>query len=1072
MSAPSLPSFTPSFSSFPVLPDPGPSKRTRSPDQFDTTIVHRDHSNEAYQRNREDRSDWWDRRLDKEKKSKREKHISHFPEPTRHSSWVKDIVHHDERNKQDEDRRFAVQDHTQWSFFSDRKGDPLNITYGSIHAGDLPKYRPVNQGRHILGLVGNWSVSRKSGKGIEIVLGGGRKQLGLTDPGTRALLNTPARRLIANASNYKYQEVNGFLPLPSRGGRVPGEFYGSFQDETDTDSESSEGKEDNSDDDEGLLALPSEQLAIKDLEQKIALQPSSVEIWLSLVTRSLATVPPASKNASAVRAEITLSVLDRALAAHPSNRTSRLLRLKYLRAGEEVWYESKLQVEWEEALKLGGVEIWMEWLEWRIRKSTESIDSVVTDATRALHALGDSSDSEVDKLRVVWRVAVTFQEAGFYERATALFQAQAELTFEVPQSLYGLPIETQLEALEEFWESEAPRVGEVDAKGWSAWTSSGRPEIGTISEESIQMDVGIKPSADPFSSWYNDEARADRLLRAPTRSMTERAASDPYSTVLFSDIRPLLLSLTTQRAKSIFRLLWLAFLGLHVPGFSRSLADDAWDRWSYTFFTSPACLSSIFPERGSARQFLADSYSGVLVGKEREYLSAFGPIKEWSLNVIAPLEWVGKDHWRMWTEKDVEGVNQEFVRAIFSQLRCGAEDHEWDIYALAFEAAVNVKRALKLSRSFLSTARESLAHWAAHARLERLRGRVEDARKVYQTALIAVRRPPTHAFVGQLWWDWAEMEWLNGDQEVALRVVMRAGNVDGSGGMMVLRAKRNLEDITNASHERWKDREAWIKLRAVVELLTASSPASALAIFDAPPPSGLRMSAEQQESLTVASLLMLYNHSSTLRNSTPPAFLRDRLQTALETYPNNTIILGMFLEAEKGHGLWGRVRNQMGQVNKEKDITRRIAEVWTAGWEKGRWEREIERTRAGLFAAAESERTKNSSIIWRVIMEFEIRAGQTQRAKDLLYRAVSECPLSKELYLLAFGPLRQVFKPHELHGFVEVMADRGLRMRRSLEDYTRNYRGVRGSEDPRGGSEASDDEIERDARERRRLMPY
>lgn len=162
----------------------------------------------------------------------------------------------------------------------------------------------------------------------------------------------------------------------------------------------------------------------------------------------------------------------------------------------------------------------------------------------------------------------------------------------------------------------------------------------------------------------------------------------------------------------------------------------------------------------------------------------------------------------------------------------------------------------------------------------------------------------------------------------------------------------------------------------------------------------------------------------------------------------------------------------MGQVNKEKDITRRIAEVWTAGWEKGRWEREIERTRAGLFAAAESERTKNSSIIWRVIMEFEIRAGQTQRAKDLLYRAVSECPLSKELYLLAFGPLRQVFKPHELHGFVEVMADRGLRMRRSLEDYTRNYRGVRGSEDPRGGSEASDDEIERDARERRRLMPY
>ncbi|KAI6119002.1 NRDE-2, necessary for RNA interference-domain-containing protein [Pisolithus croceorrhizus] len=1022
MSAPSFPSFTPSFSSFPDLPDPGPSKRTTS--SPDPANVQRDHPDEAYQRNKIDRNNWRDRKVDKEKKYRREKHIPHIPETTRHSSWVKDIVFHDERNKQDEDRRLAAQDHTQWSFFSDRKGDPLNITYGGIHAGDLPKYRPVNQGRYILGLVGNWSVSRKSGKGIEIVLGGNRKQLGLTDSGTRTLLNAPARRLTASASNHRYEEVNGFLPLPSRVGRVAGEVYGSLQDEADTDSESSEGQEDNSDEDEGPLALPSDQLAIKELEQKIALQPSSVESWLSLVTRSLATVPPTSKNASTVRAEITLSILDRALTAHPANRTSRRLRLIYLRAGEDVWYESKLQVEWEEALKLGGVEIWMEWLEWRIRKSTESIDSVVTDATRALQALGGSSDSEVDKLRVVWRVAVVFQEA-------ALFQAQAELTFEVPQSLYGLPIETQLEALEEFWESEAPRVGELGAKGWSAWTSSGRPEI----------------------------IRADRLLRAPTRSTTERAVSDPYSTVLFSDIRPLLLPLTTQRAKSIFRLMWLALLGLHIPGFSRSLAGDAWDRWSYTFFTSPACLSSIFPEGGFARQFLADSYSGILIGKEREYSSAFGPIKEWSLNVIGPLEWVGKDQWRMWTAE----------KAIFSQLRCGTEDHEWDIYALAFEAATSVKA---LSRSFLSTARESLAHWAAHARLERLRGRIEDARKVYQTVLIAVRRPPTHGFVGQLWWDWAEMEWLSGDQELALRVVMRAGNVDGSGGVMVLRAKRNLEDIINASHERWKDREAWIKLRAVIELLAASSPASALAIFDTQPASGSRTSTEQQESLTVASLLMLYNHSSTLRNPTPPAFLRDRLQAALETYPSNTIILGMFLEAEKGYGLWGRVRNQMSQVNKDKDITRRVAEVWMAGWEKGRWEREIERTRAGLFAAAESERTKNSSTIWRIIMEFEIRAGQMQRAKDLLYRAVSECPLSKELYLLAFGPLRPVFKPHELHGFVEVMADRGLRMRRSLEEYTRNYREVRESDNLRGDPEASDDEIERDARERRRLMPY
>lgn len=89
---------------------------------------------------------------------------------------------------------------------------------------------------------------------------------------------------------------------------------------------------------------------------------------------------------------------------------------------------------------------------------------------------------------------------------------------------------------------------------------------------------------------------------------------------------------------------------------------------------------------------LADSCAGALIGKQREYSSAFGPVKECGLNVIGPLEWIGREQWRMWMPKDIEGVNQELVRAVFDQLRCGTEDHEWDTYALAFEAAANVKQ--------------------------------------------------------------------------------------------------------------------------------------------------------------------------------------------------------------------------------------------------------------------------------------------------------------------------------------------------------------------------------------------
>jgi len=88
----------------------------------------------------------------------------------------------------------------------------------------------------------------------------------------------------------------------------------------------------------------------------------------------------------------------------------------------------------------------------------------------------------------------------------------------------------------------------------------------------------------------------------------------------------------------------------------------------------------------------------------------------------------------------------------------------------------------------------------------------------------------------------------------------------------------------------------------------------------------------------------------------------------------------------------------------------------------------------------------------------------------MLYRAISDCPLSKELYLLAFGQLRSVFHPHELNGIADTMAERGLRMRRGLDELLEGW--VDPEVDKGTGSEDSGDEIEGNARELRRLMPY
>ncbi|KZP04494.1 hypothetical protein FIBSPDRAFT_843925 [Athelia psychrophila] len=731
---------------------------------------------------------------------------------------------------------------------------------------------------------------------------------------------------------------------------------------------------------------------------------------------------------------------------------------------------------------MGEADVWMEWLEWRIRKAVKGIDGIVDDAQRVLRSLGDSEDGEMSKLRVVWRVAVMLHHAGYMERATALFQAQAELTFEVPQSLYGLPLETLLDSLEEFWESEAPRVGEVDARGWAVWVSSGSPEVNASSSTAANPSPQ-SVSSDPYLKWWHEETHQDRTMRVPSRSADEDA--DPYATILFSDNRPLLLSLQSQRAKNAFRLIWLSLLGLNVPGLSASLSlDDLGnydDRWSLAHLTTPASFDAIFPS-GEESRITSDAQSGVIIGREKQYASGFGPVKNWHLGVAGPLESVGNQTCGLWTSAEVLSVDVGFVRRVFQQLKCGPQDSDWDCLTLAFEAALSVKSALKCSRAFLSIADDSLPHWAAHARLERLRGRLVDARKIYQTVLTSSPAPSlSRTGTSQLWWDWVEMEWLDKSSDVALRSIMRAVGVEGTSGVMILRAKLALEQAFKESeHLSWKEREAWVKLRGLLELLT-SSPAAALLTFDeyllndrAYTEGGVA-----HESLMVASLLIIYHHGVTLRNPTPPAILRGRLETAIDLYPSNTVIVGMFLEAEKGRGVWGGVRGLLGEttadgLGKEKDVSRRVMEVWVASWEKGRWEAEKERTRSGLIAAVDQERTRGSPIIRRTFIEFEIRMGELQRAKKMLYAAIGDCPLEKEFYLLAFGPLRSVFTSHELNAFADIMAERGIRTRIALDELLEGWKEARqvNLDVEMRAPDSEDDELEHNAKELRRLRPY
>lgn len=208
---------------------------------------------------------------------------------------------------------------------------------------------------------------------------------------------------------------------------------------------------------------------------------------------------------------------------------------------------------------------------------------------------------------------------------------------------------------------------------------------------------------DPYRQWSAHELALDRANILPSRTTAESDDDlDPYSTVLLSDVRPVLVQLRSERARNALRLIFLSFLGLHLPGLTQSLSvDDAsinWDdRWSLDGLVDSTHLAALFPEEEKSRAAMAESISGVMVAREKEYSDSFGPVKHWSHGVFQPVDLLagqGKSAARewLWSSVDVKSLDLQLIRRVFSQLRQGEEDTEWDSLALALEAVVNVKR--------------------------------------------------------------------------------------------------------------------------------------------------------------------------------------------------------------------------------------------------------------------------------------------------------------------------------------------------------------------------------------------
>lgn len=270
---------------------------------------------------------------------------------------------------------------------------------------------------------------------MHVLTGIARQMPALTDPSSKHLLAAPpTHRLLGSSEDkYKYHEVDGFLRLDSNKPRKNTPAYLEIvPNKLGSDSESSDSAEaaESSASESDTTPLTALQETLKEIETRISTCPSDIASWLRLLSHTLSTVAITTKNATRARSEITLSVLTRALSAHPDNARSRSLRIKYLKAGEEIWPEEKLRSEWEDALKVNDIELWMTWLDWTVRMGTRGVAGIVEDARRVLDVF--PPQEEVARLRIMWRAAVALRDAGVSFRcAWSQYMSDPELAYRI-----------------------------------------------------------------------------------------------------------------------------------------------------------------------------------------------------------------------------------------------------------------------------------------------------------------------------------------------------------------------------------------------------------------------------------------------------------------------------------------------------------------------------------------------------------------------------------------------------------------------------------------------------------------
>ncbi|KNC97470.1 uncharacterized protein SPPG_07387 [Spizellomyces punctatus DAOM BR117] len=800
-----------------------------------------------------------------------------------------------------------------------------------------------------------------------------------------------------------------------------------------------------------------------DFNKRLQEEPHNLSLWLNFIALQdeLAKDQQEKSKLRAAISEKKQSIYEKALKEFPDNED---LLSGYMTTCQETWEATKLLTKWDRILKrnTSSIKLWKQYLDFRqTNYSTFNVAGCIELYENCIHILMRDTSTAVARreeimLHIFTRACFLLGQSGFMERAVALFQAMIEFTGFCPPAFTNQTFVERLAMFGAFWESEMPRIGEEGAEGWSA---SLLKEAQLLPPPPSEEDAAsTKMGEDDFESWLNSETQEEYLHWQPSRSTEDEELDDPYRAVLFEDISSLMFDITLENTRRQLIYNFLQFLSVPVNGGISSNHIFFQESFLHAEFANPVQSARFWPSTSLPKidtNSPSDSASTESnCGIFRVPLAVFPQTMDTLF---------GGDHWfRVWGSEEADTVRRigvgrhQFIRNVLQQAQTiSPPDPHLMPLLLILESGFNLKSAQKSAKVLLKTERMNLSLWNTYAQIEVSRGHLSEARKVYMTALMSYQSFPKQQQLDapHLYRMLADLEFEARRPERALRILAAFGAeeaIPGEDGEVslapttLLRARKGysqrLEVLISTANPAVLDTTAYSLLTiltcyGLMEYLSQGLEEAqrlyqqVLETF--------RQNIHEGETATVLEeavyegyVRLLYRHSVS-GSAFKPGILRGVLETALDKFPCNTIFLSLYGWNEARTKIDNRVRRLL-----DEQLARNPSHIlWTfAIWAElhQRQTYNVHLVRSLFERALDCPSSRHSVSLWQLYIQFEVREGNRDKAKALFFRAIRECPWCKDLYMLPFRLLRDVFDDDELTEVITLMEEKELRARRTF----------------------------------------